>query len=440
MGTLNSDVKFVDIETLVVPTTHARKHPEKQLKKLKNAIATFGIVTPLVTDQHGNVYAGTARLEALKRLGVAKVPVLENSHLSEAQLRAYALADNRIAEDACWDETLLKVELSYLIDCDVEIDLDSTGFEAAEIDSLLIVESMTAEPGEPAMPEDESVVTQPGDIWNLDQHRVMCGSSLCAEQMSQLMSGAIAQQHLSDPPYNVPTQGHISIGDGAAHGDFAMAAGEMSSEEFTEFLKKALIVLANACAPGSLHYIFMDWRHLRELLEAVDGVFSQQINLCVWAKTNGGMGSFYRSQHELVVVAKKGSEPHINNVQLGANGRYRTNLWRYPGMNTFSADRDECLASHPTVKPMLMIADAILDASRLEDVVLDGFLGSGTTLLAAEKTGRVCRGMELDPRYVDVSVRRWETMTGKQAVHESTGKTFSEIASETHVDLQEILS
>ena len=259
------DVEYVDPSTLTVPPTHANTHSHRQIAKLKKSIETNGCLSVLVADKHNVVYAGAARLEALKQLGCQKVPVIRPEGLSEAQLRAYALADNRIAQDASGTR-LLKIELSYLIDCDVEIDLDSTGFEAAEIDSLLIVESMTAEPGEPAMPEDESVVTQPGDIWTLDQHRVMCGSSLCAEQMSQLMSGAIAQQHLSDPPYNVPTQGHISIGDGAAHGDFAMAAGEMSSEEFTEFLKKALIVLANACAPGSLHYIFMDWRHLRELL------------------------------------------------------------------------------------------------------------------------------------------------------------------------------
>ncbi|EAQ96141.1 site-specific DNA-methyltransferase [Congregibacter litoralis] len=433
-------MQYREIASLHVRDAHPRKHPEKQLKKLTQAISASGIVMPLVIDGEGTVFAGAARLEALKRLGITTAPVLLVEHLCEAELRAYALADNRIAEDGDWDEALLKVELTYLIESDVDIDLEVTGFGGAEIDNLLIIENIPPEPAEPALAPEEIVISQPGDVWLAGSHRVMCGSSLCPEQIAVLMSGATATLHISDPPYNVPTQGHISVGDDAGHGDFAMAAGEMTPEEFTDFLRQSLLGLSSVCGNGSLHYIFMDWRHIRELLEAVDTVYAHLINLCVWAKTNGGMGSFYRSQHELIAVAKKGSEPHINNVQLGANGRYRTNVWRYAGMNTFSVDREETLAVHPTVKPTAMIIDAILDASNLGDIVLDGFLGSGTTLLAAEQTGRVCRGMELDPRYADVAIRRWEALTGNHAIHEASGKTFSEVSANTEVDLEEVLS
>jgi len=434
----NHQITQRDIESLSVPSTHARSHTAKQLKKLEAAIQRFGIVIPLVCDGGGQVFAGAARLEVLKRLGYTAVPVILADHLSETELRAYALADNRIAEDGQWDEGLLKIELNFLVEQNFELEL--TGFEPPEIDNLLIMETMPQEPAEPPLLNDEVVITQPGDIWSLGQHRVMCGSSLCEASVAELMSDKRAALHISDPPYNVPTQGHISVSDDVGHGDFLMAAGEMTPTEFTEFLKRVLVVLSNASDSGSLHYVFMDWRHIRELLEAVDGVFDELINVCVWSKTNGGMGSFYRSQHELIVVAKKGSAPHINNVQLGANGRYRTNVWRYPGMNTFSENREESLAAHPTVKPVAMIADAILDASKLGDVVLDGFLGSGTTLLAAEQTGRICRAMEIDPRYVDVAIRRWEAMTGKHAVHEATGNTFSQVAANSAVDLEEVLA
>ena len=434
------DVEYVDPSTLTVPPTHANTHSHRQIAKLKKSIETNGCLSVLVADKHNVVYAGAARLEALKQLGCQKVPVIRPEGLSEAQLRAFALADNRIAQDSQWDDGLLKIELSYLVDCDTEIDLDTTGFETAEIDNLLIVESMESSAGEPPIPDNVPFVTQPGDVWLLVPHRIACGDSTSPAQMAALTLSTEAVLHISDPPYNVPTRGHISTTDDADHGDFVMAAGEMSAEEFTDFLVKALIVLANVCGQGSLHYLFMDWRHLRELLAAVDAVFSEQLNLCVWAKTNGGMGSFYRSQHELVVVAKKGTAPHINNIQLGAHGRYRTNLWRYAGMNTFGSDREECLAAHPTVKPLKMIADIILDASKLGDVVLDGFLGSGTTLLACEQTKRICRGMELDPRYVDVAIRRWETLTGGHAVHEDSGKTFSELAAASGCEPEEVLS
>ncbi len=440
MNTNFFEVEYVDIDVLMVPPTHANTHSKRQIAKLKRSIQTAGFLSVIVVDEDNVVRAGAARLAALKQLGFTTAPVIRAKGLSEAQLRAFALADNRIAEDSRWDDGLLKVELSYLVDCDTEIDLDSTGFETAEIDNLLVVENLESPDAEPSIPLDVSAVTQPGDTWVLGPHRIRCGDSTSPEQMLALLADSKAALHISDPPYNVPTKGHILTNGEGAHSDFLMAAGEMTPEEFIEFLKTALIVLAGACGQGSLHYLFMDWRHLRELFAAVDVVFSEQVNLCVWAKTNGGMGSFYRSQHELVVVAKKGTAPHINNIQLGAHGRYRTNLWRYPGMNTFAPDRDECLAAHPTVKPLRMIADIVLDASRPGDIVLDGFLGSGTTLLACEQTKRICRGMELDPRYVDVAIKRWETMTGNHAVHEPSGKTYSELAAESGSDLEEALS
>ena len=232
----------------------------------------------------------------------------------------------------------------------------------------------------------------------------------------------------TDPPYNVPIDGHVSGLGSVKHREFAMASGEMSETEFTKFLTDVLGNLAKFSADGAIHYVCMDWAHLRELLNAGHAVYDELKNICVWAKTNGGMGSLYRSQHEMVAVFKSGTAPHINNVELGRHGRYRTNVWTYAGMNTFGAERDEALAMHPTVKPVALVEDAVLDCSDRNGVVVDAFLGSGTTLIAAESAGRRCFGLELDPEYVDLIIRRWQKMTGESAVHAESGLSFDVLA------------
>ena len=236
----------------------------------------------------------------------------------------------------------------------------------------------------------------------------------------------------TDPPYNVPIDGHASGLGAIHHRPFPMASGEMNGAEFTAFLREAFCNLAAFSVDGSLHYICMDWRHVDELLAASRGTYGGPKNLCVWVKDNGGMGALYRSQHELVFVFKHGRYGHRNNVQLGRFGRNRSNVWHYPGANSFGRGGAEgnLLALHPTVKPVAMIADAILDCSARGDIVLDGFLGSGTTVIAAERTGRRCYGIELDPVYVDTIIRRWQGLTGGSADHTTSGRGFDDLARE----------
>jgi DNA modification methylase len=298
----------------------------------------------------------------------------------------------------------------------------------AEIDLLL-----DPAPGEEdtldRLPEaDGPPVTAPGDLWCLGRHRVLCADASSAAAFELVMAGKAAQLVFTDPPYNVPIDGHVCGLGRTRHPDFAMASGEMSEAEFTAFLATVLGHAAGHSADGALHFVFMDWRHLTELLTAGRAIYRELKNLCVWVKDNGGMGSLYRSQHELVLVFKNGSAPHVNNVELGRHGRNRSNVWRHPGVNSLHAGRLADLRLHPTVKPVQLVADAILDASKRRAVVLDPFLGSGTTLLAAERTARHACGLELEPRYVDVAIRRWQEHTGRAAVHVESGLTFDELA------------
>lgn len=425
---LVDQVEYVPIEVLPPYRGHARKHPKRQLKALERGIAAFGFIVPVLVGEDGEIVAGHARVLVAKKMGYSKVPVIRLTHLSPAQIRAFRLADNRLAELGEWDEERLALELRDLIEIDFDVDL--TGFEAAEVD--LIIDSKFSPVG--ATPADEvpSVADEPvsclGDLWMLDEQCVLCGDARDPDAYAAVLQGRLAAMVITDSPYNVKVQGNVCGSGAIKHGEFVMASGEMSEEQFRGFLEAIIRNLLISTAPGSLHYLFMDWRHLRVLQEVCDRLYGPQVNLCVWVKTNGGMGSFYRSRHELVVVYKNGSAPHVNNVQLGQYGRNRTNVWEYEGANSLSPERRADLALHPTVKPVAMIADAIRDASNRGDLILDPFLGSGTTVIACEQTGRTCAGMELDPKYVDVIVRRWESFTGGEARHAGTGLTFREMA------------
>ena len=355
------------------------------------------------------------------------------SHLSAAEKRAYILADNKLAEKAGWDRELLGIELQGLIDLDFEVEL--TGLEVPEIDFIL--EDADAAKAEAAGPEDhvpdplpDASITRHGDLWVLGRHRVLCGNALDGTDYEQLLNGEKAEFVFTDPPYNVRIDGNV-CGKGAIHHpEFAMASGEMTKEGFTEFLTTVFRHLAAHGTDGSIHDICIDWRHVAEMMEAGSAVYTELKNLCVWAKTNAGMGSFYRSRHELVFIWKSGTAAHINNFELGQHGRNRTNVWEYPGISTMRAGRLEELALHPTVKPTALVADAIKDCSRRGGIVLDPFLGSGTTLIAAERTGRRAHGLEIEPRYVDVTIKRWQDYTGKAATLAATGQTFEQVAHE----------
>jgi 16S rRNA G966 N2-methylase RsmD len=413
-------------------TRNARTHSPKQIAQIAASIREFGFNNPILIDREGEIIAGHGRVAAAKKLGLDTAPCVRLEHLTEAQKRAYILADNRLAEKAGWDREILAIELQHLTTIDIDFDVTLTGFEMAEVDLLLGAGQDVDAKADPAdaVPEIETgpVVTRLGDIWQIGRHRLICGDALAPETFARLLAGEKAQMVFTDPPYNVKIDGHVSGLGAAKHREFAFASGEMTEDEFTRFLARIFANLASHAADGAIHFVCMDWRHQGEVLAAAHGTYTELKNLCVWAKTNGGMGSLYRSQHELVFVFKSGVAPHINNVELGKHGRYRTNVWSYAGANAFGATRDDDLAMHPTVKPVALVADAILDCSKRKGLVLDAFGGSGTTLVAAERTGRRGAAIEIDPAYCDVTVRRLAKVCGLKATHEATGQSFDEIA------------
>jgi 16S rRNA G966 N2-methylase RsmD len=409
---------------------NARTHTKHQVRKIANSITEFGFTNPVLLDHNNTIIAGHGRVAAAKQLGLSQVPTIRLEDLTPDQVRAYVIVDNRLAETAGWDRAILAIELQHLMTIDSDFDVTITGFEIPEIDLLLATEDDKPDPDDTfQVAEAVQPVTQVGDLWHLGKHRVLCGNSVEPQSYLTLMGSRRANVVFCDPPFNTRVNGHVSGNGSVHHREFPMASGEMSEFEFISFLSSSLRLLARYSTTGSVHFLCMDWRHMSELLTAGKQVYDSLLNLCVWVKNSGGMGSFYRSQHELVFVFRNGKEQHRNNVQLGQYGRNRTNVWQYPGVNTFSKQTDEgnLLALHPTVKPVAMVADALLDCSARGEAVLDAFLGSGSTLIAAERTGRVCHGIELDPIYVDTAVKRWQRYTGDQAIHASTGKTFDEI-------------
>ena len=430
----SNDLKYERVSThkLKARARSARKHSRKQIKQLADAIARFGFTNPIVIDENYTIIAGRARLEAAKLLGMAEVPTIQVSSMTEDEKRAYVLADNRLAELSEWDFDVLGDELQLLLDADLNFDIEITGFEAADFDRWTKQPSQTEEkPVE--LPGGAPVVTREGDIWIMNGHRLLCGNALLAGSYEKLMQGEQAQMVFSDPPYNVPIAGNVSGLGKVKHREFAMASGEMSKPEFTRFLRTAFTRMAEVSIPAAIHFICMDWRHIGEIEEAGGAVYAGLKNVCTWAKDNGGMGTFYRSQTEFVFVFKVGPGKHINNFGLGDKGRYRTNLWTYAGANTFRKGRMEDLGDHPTVKPVQMVHDAILDCSKPKGIILDGFAGVGTTLVAAARAGRLGYGIELDPAYVDCAVRRLEKELGSSA-RLSDGRTFAEVQAERHAN------
>lgn len=410
-------------------TRNPRTHSAKQVRQIAASIEQFGFMSPVLVDSKDGIIAGHGRVAAAKLLGMSDIPTVRADHLTPTQIRAYVIADNKLAENAGWDRNLLALELQEL-SVELNFDVTVTGFETAEVD-LLIGDLGQTEPEEadnvPEIDRSKPAISRPGDLWRIGDHVLYCGDALDKASYRVLLGSKKAQMVFTDPPYNVPIAGHVSGKGKFRHPEFAMASGEMSRPEFTKFLKTIFERLVAFSADGSLHFICMDWRHMREVLDGATP-YSELKNLCVWAKTNAGMGSLYRSQHELVFVFKSGKAPHINNVELGRFGRNRTNVWSYAGVNTFGKERDAELAMHPTVKPLALVADAILDGSKRGGIVLDVFGGSGTTLIAAEKTGRRSYGMELDPYYADTVIRRFSDVYSLKAVHAGTGKTFEELS------------
>jgi DNA modification methylase len=424
------------IEDIKPDPRNPRIHSRKQIRKLAGAIREFGFNTPLLLGSGAKLLAGHARLEACKLLGLSVLPTISLEHLTEAQARAFIISDNRLSEISEWDDRLLAEHLKDLSEMALDFSIELTGFEMGEID--LRIEGLNcgaegeADPADAiveAIPEDRCV-TRPNDCWLLGEHRVLCANALDENAYAALLEGKKASVVISDPPYNRKIANVSGLG-AVQHREFAMASGEMTNAEFTLFLTQVCSRFARHATDGSLHYLFVDWRGVGEMLAAGRIAYSELKNIAVWVKSNAGMGSFYRSQHELIAIFKSDSGSHRNNVQLGSYGRNRTNVWNYPNVNFFGrAGEERNFFAHPTPKPVAMLADAIMDSTGRGDVVVDGFLGSGSTLIAAERTGRRCYGIEIDTLYVDLIVRRWQAFTRDRARHAVTGLCFDDTQTE----------
>ncbi|MFN0047470.1 MAG: site-specific DNA-methyltransferase [Sphingorhabdus sp.] len=406
-----------------------RTHSDKQIQLIASSITRFGFVIPIIIDDQSRIAAGHAKWEAAKLLDLSEVPTIRVSFLTEADRRAFALAENRLAELGGWDQELLTEELNWLFENDYDIDI--TGFTLADMDFSIgdgSAGDMREEVELPAI--DAHAVSRLGDLWNIGPHRIYCGDSTQATSYEVLLESHRAAMIFSDPPYNVPIAGHVS-GSATAR-EFAMASGEMTPPEFTAFLRSVFRCCVMFSSDGSIHYQCMDFRHMREMLDASEGIYRFK-QLVVWDKRSGGMGAFYRAQHELIFVFKSGKAKHINNFGLGQTGRYRTNLWSCAGANAFRKGGARDLADHPTIKPTALVMDAILDCSNRGDIILDPFSGSGTTLIAAHKIGRRGAAIELDPLYVDTAIRRLCDASGLVAMH-ADGRNFDEVAAARAVE------
>ncbi len=426
-------IKYIAVTSLKQSGNNARTHSKRQIAQIAASIETFGFSNPVLIDEADVLIAGHGRLAAANLLDLEQIPSIRISHLNDAGKRALMLADNKISMNAGWNMDILANELADLSSMELSFDVELTGFEVGEID-LIIGSAGDAGPDiSEVAPEPDlhsRVISKRGDLWVLGRHKVLCGDARNSDDMKRLMGNERADVGFTDSPYNVKINGHVSGGGQVQHREFAEAAGEMSREEFTTFLTEALGLGAQYSRSGAVWFACMDWRHIGEMLSAGEAAFDSFLNLCVWTKTNGGMGSLYRSQHELVFVFRKGGKTHRNNVQLGRFGRNRTNVWKYAGVNTFREGRMEELVAHPTAKPVAMVRDAILDVSKRGDIVLDPFLGAGATLMAVEQSGRMARGLEIDPAYIDVILRRWRKETGEEPVRCADKRTLASLECE----------
>ena len=402
--------------------SNPRTHNENQLRQIVSSMREFGFINPVLIDGMNGIITGHARVEAAKLLGMSDVPTVRVDHFTPGQLRAYVIADNRLAELAGWNPALLALELQEL-SVELNFDVTLTGFETAEVD-LLINELKSGKQDEednvPPVDRSAAAVTRQGDIWRIGKHVLCCGDPRSSASYIRLLGERKAQLVFID----------LSGLGKTRHREFALASGKLTSQEYTNSLKTVFTNLAAFSVNGSIHYICNDWRHNGEVLQAASTIYSEQKNLCVWSKTNAGTGSLYRSQHELIFVFKNGTAAHVNNVKLGRFGRHRTNVWSYPEANSFGKHRDAEIAMHPTAKPVALVADAILDCSRRGDIILDAFAGVGTTLIAAEQTGRHGYGIEIDPNYVDTAIGRLATECGLTAIHAESKLSFDQLKNE----------
>jgi DNA modification methylase len=414
----------VRLDDLNLPVRKTRKCMPAHVREVMGSISELGFCAPVLIGKDNLILDGEVRIEAAKALGIATVPCIRIDHLTELEQRTLRLAVNRLSEKGEWDLTELRIEFEELILADAPIEI--SGFSLEEIDQIILGDEPEAAERGPLAPEADPVpVARLGDIFRLGEHRIICGDATDPAVLSRLMDGAPARLILTDEPYNVAIAHNVT---GRPHREFLMASGEMSEEEFLAFNNAWMSAVLPFLCDGGILGTFIDWRGYPTVFAAASKQTLNPINLIVWAKSNAGMGSLYRSQHELLPLFKKGNALNVNNVELGRKGRWRSNVWTYPGASSFGSDARRGLEDHPTVKPTAMLADAFLDLTHRGDIVLDPFLGSGSTLMAAERTGRCCCGVELDPLYIDVTLRRYQSETGRSAVLEATGEKFVELS------------
>lgn len=423
-------IEYVAVGSLKPDPRPQRKHSQRQLASLIGAIERFDVVRPILVTDDNVVLDGNAVLEAAKRLGHDTIPVIRIDGYTPNELRALQMSLNRIGEHAQWDEAVLRADfIALLADPDIEFSLDFTGFDQVFVDRVTLADDVGTPQDDVPEPDGGAPVTRLGDVWICGHHRIVCGDSRDGAVYVLLLAGGRVRLILTDPPYNVRISGNVSGLGKVQHGEFAMASGEMTRAEFIEFQRQVFDHCKQHGVDGALLYAFIDGRHVADQIAAGEAVFGELKQLVVWAKDNAGMGTFYRSQHELLTIWKLGDAPNVNTFGLGSNGRYRSNVWNYPGCASLGAGRAEALSFHPTVKPLPMIVDAILDVTHQGEIVLDPFGGSGTTLIAAERTGRIARLIEIDPKYVDVTLRRFIAETGEEPTLAETGEAFSEVRS-----------
>ncbi len=397
-------IEYRPIASIKPYAGNARKHPKAQIKRIAVSLRAFGWTNPLIVGDDDDLLCGHGRLEAAKLNGDKTVPVISLAHLSGADRKVYIIADNRLAEEAEWSKSTLRSELSGLAELGYELEL--TGFDTIEIDTVLAMDGEELDENEVELPDEKAEpVSRVGDLWSIGDHRLFVGGARDPASYETLLGNDRAELIATDPPYGCAIENNVSGNGKVKHENFVMGAGETGLGEFAlSLLRPAFKNIADCSKTGAIAFIFIDWRGAPYLYDVAKGVFHEAKNLIVWAKTNGGQGAFYRSAHELIYAFKVSLGKNINNFGLG--GRYRTNVWTYAGANTFRPGRMKDLHDHPTVKPKKMIADAILDCSTRGGIVLDPFLGSGTTICAAQQTGRKGYGMELDPKYADVCLKR----------------------------------
>lgn len=421
------EIIHAPIEKVRPATRRVRKKDAAQTARVLSSIRKFGVVAPILVDESFHIVHGHAVYDAVREAGLSEIPVVCITHLSRAETRLLSIALNRLAETGRWDEDNLQLEIEELIELGEDVVV--AGFEPAEIDALLLADDdeAAADDDADACAPGSVAVSQPGDLWLLGRHRLLQGDARPPESYARLTPpGELARIVLMDVPFNVPIAGHVT--SQAQHREFAMAAGEMSREAFEAFNRGWMKASAAHVVDGGLIATFIDWRSVEIILACGRELKLDLLNVVVCAKTNGGQGSFWRSQHELLPVFKKGTAAHVNNVELGRFGRWRSNLWTRPGASSLGSQARDGLAVHPTVKPRALLEDALLDVSNRDEIVLDPFAGSGSTLLAAESVGRICRAIEIDGLYCDVAIRRWQAMTGEEALLAETGEPFDAVA------------